>query len=137
MKTHIFLTFDGTANAAIAFYGEVLGAKVLEKMHFAEMPDTSMVPDNRLDDIAHAVLDLGGQSVMLADAVNLDAYVVPRGFHIQTEWADLSEANGIFDRLAQDGEIHMPFAPTFWAAGFGVVRDKFNIPWMVNCSAKD
>jgi PhnB protein len=29
----------------------------------------------------------------------------------------------------------MPYAPTFWAAGFGMLVDKFGVPWMVNCEA--
>jgi PhnB protein len=27
----------------------------------------------------------------------------------------------------------MPFQKTFWSAGFGMTRDRFGIPWMVNC----
>ena len=29
----------------------------------------------------------------------------------------------------------MPYAPTFWAPGFGMLEDKFGVPWMVNCRA--
>lgn len=27
----------------------------------------------------------------------------------------------------------MLFGPQFWAAGFGMLKDKFGVPWMVNC----
>ena len=28
----------------------------------------------------------------------------------------------------------MPFGKTFWAeGGFGMLTDKFGVPWMVNC----
>jgi len=27
----------------------------------------------------------------------------------------------------------MPFGTTFWAAGFGMLDDRFGIPWMINC----
>jgi PhnB protein len=27
----------------------------------------------------------------------------------------------------------MPFAQTFWSSGFGMLVDRFGIPWMVNC----
>ena len=27
----------------------------------------------------------------------------------------------------------MPFEKTFWAAGFGMLVDRFGVPWMVNC----
>ena len=26
----------------------------------------------------------------------------------------------------------MPYGPTFWAAGFGMLVDQFGVPWMVN-----
>ena len=26
----------------------------------------------------------------------------------------------------------MPFAATFWSPGFGMVKDRFGTPWMVN-----
>jgi PhnB protein len=29
----------------------------------------------------------------------------------------------------------MPYAKTFWAEGFGMLTDKFGVPWMVNCQA--
>ena len=28
----------------------------------------------------------------------------------------------------------MPFAPTFWAKGFGMLVDRYEIPWMVNAA---
>jgi PhnB protein len=27
----------------------------------------------------------------------------------------------------------MPIQPTFWAARFGMLVDRFGTPWMVNC----
>jgi PhnB protein len=29
----------------------------------------------------------------------------------------------------------MPFAATFWSPGFGMVTDRFGIPWMVNVAS--
>ena len=30
----------------------------------------------------------------------------------------------------------MPLAPTFWAERFGMLTDRFGIPWMINCEKK-
>jgi PhnB protein len=27
----------------------------------------------------------------------------------------------------------MPFQATFWSPGFGMLVDRFGIPWMINC----
>lgn len=31
------------------------------------------------------------------------------------------------------GKVTMPYGPQFWAKGFGMLEDKFGVPWMVNC----
>jgi PhnB protein len=28
----------------------------------------------------------------------------------------------------------MPIGPTFWSARFGMLTDRFGIPWMINCA---
>jgi PhnB protein len=38
----------------------------------------------------------------------------------------------VFADLADGGEVTMPIAETFWASRFGMVRDRFGIPWAVN-----
>ena len=46
--------------------------------------------------------------------------------------ADAAEGRRLFDALSAGGETVMPFAATFWSPGFGMARDRFGIPWMVN-----
>jgi PhnB protein len=38
----------------------------------------------------------------------------------------------VFDALAEQGQVNMPFEKTFWAEGFGMVIDRYGTPWMVN-----
>jgi PhnB protein len=44
----------------------------------------------------------------------------------------LEAAKRIFQLLSEGGKVHLPFAETFWAPGFGVVIDRFGIPWEIN-----
>ena len=46
---------------------------------------------------------------------------------------DPTEAERIFRKLGEVGVVRMPIAETFWARRFGMLIDKFGIPWMVNC----
>jgi PhnB protein len=39
--------------------------------------------------------------------------------------------------LANGGTVVMPLEKTFWAARFGMVVDRFGIPWLINCEASD
>jgi PhnB protein len=47
--------------------------------------------------------------------------------------SDLERARRIFETLAANGKITMPFQETFWARGFGMCIDRFAVPWIVNC----
>jgi len=38
----------------------------------------------------------------------------------------------VFTTLAQNGTVQMPFQPTFWAKGFGMLIDRFGTPWILN-----
>ena len=51
--------------------------------------------------------------------------------HINVE--SPAEAERIFTALKENGRVTMPFGETFWAVRFGMLVDRFGIPWMVNC----
>ena len=44
-----------------------------------------------------------------------------------------ADAERIFHELSQDGTVVLPLEKTFWAARFGMVVDRFGIPWLINC----
>ena len=49
----------------------------------------------------------------------------------------VAEAERIFGSLAESGTVRMHFEPTFFAYGFGMLVDRFGIPWMVYCPKED
>jgi PhnB protein len=46
---------------------------------------------------------------------------------------DIADAERIFHALAKGGTVVMPLEKTFWADRFGVLTDRFGIPWTINC----
>jgi PhnB protein len=62
-----------------------------------------------------------------------DRYQKPQGFSLTVELKDEAEAGRIFDALAEKGTVEMALQETFWAVRFGVVVDRFGIPWTINC----
>ena len=46
---------------------------------------------------------------------------------------DEGEAQRIFDVLCEEGTVDLELESTFWAKQFGMVTDRFGIPWMINC----
>ena len=47
--------------------------------------------------------------------------------------ADAGEAERVFNALADGGTVRMPLHSTFFADRWGMLTDRFGIPWMVNC----
>ncbi|MGB7803839.1 VOC family metalloprotein YjdN [Buttiauxella sp.] len=141
MSVSPYIFFDGTCEEAIAFYNQAIGAELLFKMTFGEMPkeeasDTAEGcgsgfnwPD---DKIMHANVRIGDGEVMMSDG-NMSADKVKHtGYSLSLATKDLDEGKRWFENLAAGGDVTMPWGETFWAKGFGMLTDKYGIPWMVN-----
>jgi PhnB protein len=62
-----------------------------------------------------------------------DHYKKPQGFSVTLGLTDKAEAERIFQALAESGTVQTPLQETFWAVRFGMLIDRFGIPWMINC----
>ena len=60
-----------------------------------------------------------------------------KGFSLSLIYPTDAEARGIFDALAEGGQVTMPMQETFWAKAFGMLVDRFGTPWMVNGAMKN
>lgn len=140
-----YLNFDGNAAEAMAFYAELFGGRILYQSTFGEMPpDAGMppLPEAAKSRLMHAHLQVGAQSIMAsdtmpampgqADEVCGGGYLKPQGLWVAIQVENTAEGQRVFDGLARDGQVTMPFQATFWSAGFGMVTDRFGTPWMVN-----
>ena len=85
--------------------------------------------------IMHARLVARDYVLMGSDAPP-DRFEKPQGFSVAIQIDDPKEAERIFAALADNGSVRMPLQQTFWAVRFGMLVDKFGIPWMVNCEQK-
>jgi len=56
-----------------------------------------------------------------------------KGFSLSVQATSVDDGKKLFDALAQGGQVTMPYGPQFWAVGFGMLNDRFGVPWMVNC----
>lgn len=48
-----------------------------------------------------------------------------------------SEADTLFARLSEGGQVQMSMMPMFWGDYFGALVDQFGINWMVSVSASE
>ncbi|TKC83144.1 VOC family metalloprotein YjdN [Trinickia terrae] len=127
-----YLTFYGRCEEALAFYQEKLGAQVLFQMRFDEAPkDMPPCAPEHAKKIMHASFQIGSSILMGSDG-DMSKPASYSGFSISITSDDVAAGEKAFNGLADGGKVGMPWQPTFWALGFGMVTDKFGVPWMVN-----
>ncbi|MEO7245187.1 MAG: VOC family protein [Rubrivivax sp.] len=132
MTVQSYLFFDGRCEQAVAFYGDALGAQVQHLARYRESPEPlppGMVPDGWGDKVMHVSLTIGDSVVMACDSSEAKGFT---GFSMSIGAKDESEADRMFAALADGGKVTMPLAKTFWSAKFGMLTDRFGVPWMVN-----
>jgi PhnB protein len=54
-----------------------------------------------------------------------------QGFSLSINAASDAEAERLFAALADGSQVQMPLAKTFFSSRFGMVADRFGVPWMV------
>ena len=132
MQMTPYLSFKGECEAAFNFYEECLGGRPGELFRYAGTPLANQVPEDWSNKIMHGSLMLGGQVLMGGD-VAPDKYEAPKGFSLSLQIKSPIDAERIFHELARGGRVLVPMEKTFWAERFGMVVDRFGIPWLINC----
>ncbi len=132
MQLNTYLVFNGQCEEAFKFYEQCLGGKIAAMFTHAGTPAAEHVPTAWLNKIMHVRLEVGDSVLMGSDSPP-DRYKPPKGFSVNIAVEKPEEAERIFHALAEGGTVGMPLEQTFWAERFGMVVDRFGIPWMVNC----
>jgi PhnB protein len=135
MQLNPYLSFNGQREAAFRFYERCLGGKILAMMTYGGTPMADQTPPAWRGKIVHARLKAGDHLLMGGDAPP-DRYEETKGMSVILGIEDPAEAERVFQALAEGGTTRMPIQKTFWALRFGMLIDKFGIPWMVNCEQK-
>ncbi len=116
-----YLIVDG-ADAAIAFYGEVFGARVVG--------DLIRGDDGR---VGHCELDIDGNGLYVADAypeygINAGDPAVGVSLHLE-----VADADATVERAAASGaQVLQPVDDRFYGSRSGTVRDPFGHQWQID-----
>lgn len=132
MQVNPYLFFNGQCEAAFKFYEKLFDGKILAMMPHEDTPAENSVPAEWRRKIIHARMVVGDQILMGSDAPP-DRQQKPQGFSVNIGVTDPAEAERIFHALVEGGTATMPIGETFWATRFGMLVDRFGIPWMINC----
>jgi PhnB protein len=131
MQVDTYLLFNGQCEEAFKFYADRLGGKIEAIMTHEGSPAADQVPKEWRQKILHARMTIGNTVLMGSDAP-AGHYKQPQGFSVSITVKDPNEAERLFTALAEKGSVQMPIQQTFWSPKFGMLVDRFGIPWMVN-----
>ena len=130
----IHLTFAGECEAAFRYYEQHLGGKIAMLLTYGGSPARDDVPPEWRDKIVHGTIFIGDHELAGADALPRD-YERPQGFYVLLQADSVAEGERMFAALANGGTVRMPLQKTFWSPAFGVVVDRFGVPWEISCGA--
>lgn len=133
MAINTYLNFDGQCKEALEHYAQVLGGKIAFMMTFGESPMADQVSADSRNRVMHASLVMADGVLMGSDAPIGHPIEKPQGFAVSLSVDNAAEAERIFAAFADGGTVDMPLSQTFWAHRFGMLTDRFNIPWMISC----
>jgi PhnB protein len=133
MQSNPYLFFNGQCEAAFTFYEQCLGGKIIEKMTYGQSPMADQASPELIDRIMHINLTIGDIVIMGADAPP-EMFEQPQGFYVNLQFDHVADAEKVYNALAENGTVRMPFQETFWAHRFAMLVDRFGTPWMINCA---
>ena len=131
MRISPHLTFDGQCRAAFEAYQRILGGTIVTMLSYGESPMAPQIDAQWHGRIVHATLLFGEYELTGVDMLPA-AYRQPQGFFVTLGVDGAAKGHEVFQALAQGGQVQVAFAPTFWSPGFGVLVDRWGIPWEIN-----
>ncbi|MDH3296305.1 MAG: VOC family protein [Acidimicrobiia bacterium] len=134
MAFHPYLYFAGNCRQAFTRYHEIFGGE-LTIMDGSDAPPGAVAPD-KTDLVMHASLNNGDELLMASDSYD-DNFTPAQGVAVHYSTSDLERARSIFEQLSEGGTVTMPGQEQFWTPFYGMVTDRFGIPWQVNVEASE
>lgn len=127
-----YLHFKGQCEEAFDFYAACFDG-VVNKQRYGESHIVAQTVPEWRDKIMHATLTFPRATLMGSDTPPGMQEAVS-GFSVSF-WTDHpAEADRIFTALSEGAAIRMPIQETDWAYRFGMLVDRFGIPWMISCN---
>jgi PhnB protein len=126
--------FEGYCEEAVEFYRRALGAEVLMLMRFSDLPDfekRTAGPAGAGNKVLHATLRIGAMTLQVSDG-NCSGQPSFQGFSLSITVETAAEADRLFAALADGGVVVLPMTETFFSPRYGMVTDRFGVPWKVH-----
>jgi PhnB protein len=131
MRVQAYISFGGRCEEALEFYKKTIGAEVSGLMRWKESPVADMKGAPGWEEkVMNASFRIGDTQLMADDGMGQTTPEF-KGMTLALSTASDADTRRVFDALADGGTAQMPLAKTFWTSSFGMLTDKFGVPWMV------
>ena len=130
-----YLFFSGHCEEALRVYESVLKARIEFMMRFSESPEPMEgLPPNFEEKIMHASLMIGDSRIMACDGPESTGTF--SGVALSVSLPTEEQVRSAFEALSQGGSVQMPLQETFWSPMFGMLTDRFGVPWMLTVTGE-
>ena len=135
MKVVANIDFDGDCREAFTAYASILHGEIRAMISHRDMPGMAEdVPEDRMDRILHAWIDIGDQGLMCQDMQNFDGR---KGYSVTVSADSVDDARRMFDELSEGGSAVIPFGPQPWSHRLGMTTDRFGVTWVIDTPAAE
>ncbi|MGW4125111.1 VOC family protein [Nocardia sp. NPDC004711] len=139
------LNFHGQARAALEFYQSVFGGRLAVATYGdfgmpAELPDATkvvfgqVIADNGFRVMAYDVPGENAPAAQGAPTTRREngTTITAEPFFLSVRGDTIEEVGALWERLAAGATLIEEFGPAQWAPGFGMLRDRFGITWILD-----
>ncbi len=129
----VYLSFNGNAREAVAYYAQVFEADAPSIMYYSQMPadENAVIPKGSEDLVMHAAVTTFAGTLMMSDN-EPGVITIPNPSVVLTlSHEDPDRLRRLFSALAKDGEVIMPLAETFFSPLYGQVKDRYGFYWNI------
>lgn len=133
VKLNAYLNFDGNARQAVEYYSAVFGAEA-QILAFGDVPANAEfeMSEEMKQRVMHASMTIGENQFMFSDTMPGMEFIVGNNVNLSIHGTDAELLTAWFEKLAVEGEVTVPLAPTFWGPLYGALKDCFGIYWQFN-----
>ena len=128
-----FITFQGQATEAIAFYEGVFEGTNKEIMHWGASGTSTS--DKMKDKVLFAKMTICGTEIMFSDTdpdFHAPGVFAPSCFiSLAVTFESEEKLRKVYDQLKENGKVLMEIGPQFFAKMYAWVQDEFGVTWQL------
>lgn len=128
-----YVNFNGNCEEAFNFYQIVFGGE-LRLVRYGDLENNMGLEGDDLNLIGNVALPIVGDTFLYGSDVSPQFGIKSEAgsmHQITIEAESSEEAEDLFSKLSDDGDIKMALQKTEWAEKFGACFDQFGVQWMV------